>query len=81
VIARPPLVALWHHYARCDAARYFARRLAADFGADDRLQVLRADELVQHGYGAVRKLIPDIYLSGNAYAVLGDGVDLFGRGL
>src|SRR4029077_6580958 len=56
-------------------------RLAADFGVNDRLQVLRADELVQHGDGAVRQLIPDVYLRGNVHAVLGDGVDRLGRGL
>ena len=50
-------------------------RLAADFGANDRLQVLRADEFVQHGDGAVRQLIPYVYLRGNIHAVLGDGVD------
>src|SRR4029077_16541369 len=58
----------------------FARH-AADFWVNDRIQVLRADELVQHGDGAVRQLIPDVYLRGNAHAVLGDGVDRFGRGL
>jgi hypothetical protein len=36
---------------------------------------------VQHGDGAVRQLIPDVYLRGNVHAVLGDGVDRFGRGL
>src|SRR4029077_14745036 len=58
----------------------FARH-AADFGVNDRLQVLRADELVQHGDGAVRQLIPDVHLRGDVHAVLGDGVDRFGPGL
>ena len=56
-------------------------RLAADFGPNNRLQILWPGELVQHGDGAVRQLIPDVYLRGNVHTVLGDGVDLFGRGL
>ena len=36
---------------------------------------------MQHGDGAVRQLIPDVYLRGNVHAILGDGVDCLGRGL
>ena len=48
--------------------------LAADLGTDHGGEIVRADELVQHGDRIVLQLISYTHLNGHAHAVLGNGV-------
>ena len=50
-------------------------------GSDDRIQIIRTDEFVQHGDGIVQQLIAHADLRAHADAVLGNGVVGLGGGL